>query len=97
MPLYDYECLNCKERDERFMPLSEKRDLLTCKNCGGSMKQIVVLGHGGFQSTQPRWLDDYTKGCLQDTDAVAAGSEKPIEDRADYDRHLKRHGIVPLH
>ncbi len=97
MPLYDFQCSACRAHEERLLPLSATRGGLSCGTCGGDLKRVIVLGHGGFQSLTPRWLDDETKGCLQDTDAVAAGAEKPIEDRADYNRYLQRHNIVPLH
>lgn len=96
MPLYDFACTRCENRFETFIPLAQLQKAVACSKCGAWAKRIIVLGHGGFQSTEPKWLDDEVRGCLQDTDAVAAGTEKPIEDRADYDRYLKQHSIVPL-
>ena len=95
MPLFDFQCISCYARAEKVMKVAEPRDNLKCEVCGGPLKRIIVLGHGGFQSTEPKWLDEHVRGCLQDEEAVAAGFEKPIENRADYDRYLKQHDIVP--
>ena len=94
MPIYDFKCLDCEAQTERVMKVDDSRVGLRCEACGGELGRIIVLGHGGFQSDEPGWLDDQVKGCLQDTDAVAAGAEKPIETRTDYKRHLREHGIV---
>lgn len=94
MPIYDFRCLDCEAKAEMVLKVDDPRTGLRCERCGGELGRIIVPGHGGFQSTTPVWLDDEVKGCLQDTDAVAAGLEKPIEDRTDYQRHLRDHDIV---
>jgi putative FmdB family regulatory protein len=96
MPLFDFRCDTCEKHIEKFLKLDQERTGLRC-DCGGSLKRIIVLGHGGIQRVNPVWLDDQVIGCLQDDDAVANRAEKPIEDRNDYNRHLKQHDIVPLH
>jgi len=34
MPLYEYECKNCKTKIEVKEKFNEKKPLLTCPNCG---------------------------------------------------------------
>ena len=94
MPLYDFSCLDCKATTERFLKVDDPRTDLRCEQCGGELVRVIVIGHGGFQSTEPRWLDDHVKGCLQDDDEVAAGRQRPIESRTDYNRHLREHNLV---
>lgn len=94
MPLYDFECQSCGHRFEVFGSINHPRHRITCPGCKGWSKRIIVQGHGGFKSENPNWLDDNVRGALQDDDEVRAGREKRIENRTDYNRHLKENGIV---
>jgi putative FmdB family regulatory protein len=90
MPLYDYECPACGARPELFAKIKDKPATVPCPKCQTACASIVVLGHGGIQSDSPSWLlnDPTVRGCLQDP------SEKPIESRVEYRKHLAQRGIV---
>jgi len=94
MPLYDFKCQKCENQFELFMSISHPRTAVACPECGAWAKRVIVLGHGGFQSENPTWLNDQVRGCIQDDDDVAAGLEKPVETRTEYKQHLEKHGIV---
>ena len=40
MPIYDFECLECKVRDERHAKIDETKK--TCAYCGGEMKRLIT-------------------------------------------------------
>mgnify|MGYP006291190413 CR=1 FL=1 len=94
MPLYDFKCQKCGHEFDLFMSINHPRTEVACPECKGWTKRIIVAGHGGFQSEEPRWLNDQVRGCLQDDEEIAAGREKPLETRTEYKKHLKAHGIV---
>jgi len=94
MPIYDFECEKCQHRFEMFGSIADPRHRVACPECGGWSKRIIVQGHGGFKSENPSWLNDDVRHALQDMDDVAAGRERPIENRTDYNRHLKENGIT---
>ena len=40
MPLYEYECINCKERVEIIQKISDPTEA-QCPKCGGTMKRLL--------------------------------------------------------
>lgn len=85
MPLYEYECTECKHNFDRFFPLSEWDNKPLCPECGKESKKVLT---SNIQRDEPTWLDDTVRGVLQDP------SEKPITNRTEYKRHLKDNGII---
>ncbi len=94
MPLYDFQCKSCGAVTEQAFGLNSCPNAIKCPYCGWAAPKKISIGHGGIQTEHPVWLDDHVRGALQDDDEVAAGRQKRIENRTDYNRHLKEHGIV---
>lgn len=97
MPIYEYQCIKCGKITEKFFKVSEcdSRPLVECDSCRHAAYRIISAPV--VHSEKPLWLDDSVRGALQDEDALRYGREKPIETRAEYEKHLKDNGIVPLH
>jgi len=88
MPLYEYQCRECSNSFELYFPLQEWDVVPSCPDCGAeSQKQLSAK----IQREEPVWLDDETRGVLQDLDDP---NTKPIENRTEYKRHLKENGII---
>jgi len=89
MPIYEYECRNpeCHWEFEHVCAVAEHREELECPTCGGIAQQILTAPviHGD----QPKWLDDNVRTQIQGDDDKA-----PIETRAQYEAHCKKHGII---
>jgi len=92
MPLYTYECDECKHEFEEVRHLAEYDVHPLCPHCqSGHGRHVIVQGHGGSHGDEPVWLDDSVRGALQDLEDP---TERPIENRTQYKRHLKDNGIV---
>jgi putative FmdB family regulatory protein len=44
MPIYEFECKNCRHVFERVMKLDENCDHLSCPSCGAKKPQKLVSG-----------------------------------------------------
>ena len=86
MPIYHYQCPNCKTEYDQFLKLAEYKTPVPCPTCGYTGKKVITAQ---IQRDEPTWLNDEVRGCLQDTE-----SEAPIENRSQYKRYLKDNGIV---
>lgn len=86
LPLYTYSCEKCKAETEIATSMATMLDEIVCP-CGGVAKRVIVRGHGGFQSDQPKWLDDAHKGLCDPKDP-------PFESRTEWKRHLKEKGVI---
>ncbi len=42
MPLYEYECLTCKDRKELFCSMADRNQVLRCTACGPYTMQLAV-------------------------------------------------------
>ena len=87
MPLYTYLCEKCKAETDFFTPLNALPVVISCEKCGCDAFRIIAKGHGGFQSTNPKWLEDAHKG-LRDA------SEPLFKSRDDWKKHLKKNDII---
>ena len=99
MPLYDFKCRSCEAMQEIFSSIADCPEKIKC-DCGGEMKKIITLGHGGIFLDEPSWLSgesgEQIRGALQDTERLAAGLDKPITTRSEHARFLEEHGVVPV-
>ena len=90
-------CAECEGVELITGPMSH-RD--TKCSCGGDMRKIIVLGHGGVFLDDPLWLHGESgrqiREVLQDSDRLKSGLDKPIETRQEWKRHLDTHGIIPV-
>lgn len=81
MPTYDYECLSCHHRFERFHSMTAEPESV-CPECGGPVKKLIGTGAGllfrgsGFYITDYR-SDGYKKQAKSDggTSGGSSGSE----------------------
>lgn len=71
MPTYEYECLTCQKRFEKFQSISAQ-PLDTCIFCGAKVRRLIGAGAGilfkgsGFYTTDYR-SDSYKKGAAAET------------------------------
>ncbi|MCD6460007.1 zinc ribbon domain-containing protein [bacterium] len=59
MPTYDFECLNCKSRCERFYPITSAPNEIKCGNCGKTMKRLIGTGSGIIFKGSGFYCTDY--------------------------------------
>ena len=53
MPLYDYECTNCKIEVELSTGMNE---VPRCKICMEPMRRLITLGAGGIKRSDAPWI-----------------------------------------
>ena len=76
MPTYEYECLSCGYRFEKFQSMTEK-PVQRCSKCRGKVRKLISAGAGilfkgsGFYQTDYR-SENYKK---------KAAAEKPKPDQ----------------
>jgi putative FmdB family regulatory protein len=84
MPMYEYQCRNCKHRFERIRKFSD-RALKTCPECGGRLEQLVSASSVRFKGSGWYATDYPSKGSGKSSGEGAgekAGSEKAGSDSA---------------
>jgi putative FmdB family regulatory protein len=80
MPTYDYECLSCGHRFERFHSMTAEPES-QCPECGGPVKKLIGTGAGilfrgsGFYITDYR-SSDYKKKAKEDGGGPSSTSGK---------------------
>jgi putative FmdB family regulatory protein len=89
MPLYEYECTNCKERVEIIQRLSDP-PYSHCAKCGADMKKLIsspaiqFKGSGfyktDYSSSKP---SESSKSESSKSDAPAAKSETKTETKSE--------------
>lgn len=45
MPTYEYECLKCKYKFEKFQNMTDE-PLMVCPRCGGELRRLIGTGAG---------------------------------------------------
>ncbi|MEO0292685.1 MAG: FmdB family zinc ribbon protein [candidate division WOR-3 bacterium] len=60
MPTYEYECLECKYRFERFQSIKEP-PLRKCPTCGGEVRRLIGVGAGIIFKGQGFYHTDYVR------------------------------------
>ena len=53
MPLYDYICNQCEEREEMSLPMGH----LTPSCCGLPMRRLYTMGDMQIRMKYPMWVD----------------------------------------
>lgn len=53
MPLYDYECTNCRIEVELQTGMDEQP---RCQTCQGQMRRLITLGAGGIKRSDAPWI-----------------------------------------
>jgi putative FmdB family regulatory protein len=60
MPTYEYECLKCQHRFEKFQGIKDK-PLEVCPRCGGKLKRLIGTGVGIIFKGKGFYHTDYKK------------------------------------
>jgi putative FmdB family regulatory protein len=60
MPTYEYECLKCQHRFEKFQGIKDK-PLKVCPRCGGELKRLIGAGAGIIFKGKGFYQTDYKK------------------------------------
>lgn len=80
MPTYDYKCLACEVRFERFQGITAPA-LTECPDCGGEVKRLIGAGAGlifkgsGFYITDYR-SEGYKESAKKDKESSTGKSAK---------------------
>ena len=84
MPTYDYKCLTCDTRFEKFQSITAPA-IEECSECGGKVKRLIGAGAGlifkgsGFYATDYRsdsYKESAKKDKKEDSDKGASSSDK---------------------
>lgn len=84
MPTYDYKCLTCDTRFEKFQSITAPA-IEECPECGGKVKRLIGAGAGlifkgsGFYATDYRsdsYKESAKKDKKEDSDKGASSSDK---------------------
>ena len=60
MPTYEYECLKCKHKFEKFQNMTEE-PLKVCPKCGGKLHRLIGRGAGIIFKGKGFYHTDYKK------------------------------------
>jgi putative FmdB family regulatory protein len=90
MPAYDYECSK-GHVEELVFKMDKAPKTVKCK-CGRRAKKVISVG--GIQDEHPTWLPGACES-VQLAEATEFDGEKRIETRSEYNRYIKKHGMVP--
>ena len=79
MPIYEYECDNCKEAFEVFLGINDPL-VESCPNCNG--KEVrKLISNCSFQLKGSGWyLTDYARKDKKDTSQQSAKKDSPAKE-----------------
>jgi putative FmdB family regulatory protein len=61
MPIYEYVCVKCKDKQEIITHTHDAPETVPCQQCGGTAERIISLSN--FQLKGGGWAKDgYQKG-----------------------------------
>ena len=85
MPIYEYECRQCREKFSLFRNAGEHRKKGKCPNCGRLSGRIISL---------PNLVTDNNFGYTGKVDRRLG--KQPIEGRADWKRRVEQKGLMEI-
>ena len=95
MPTYDYKCLACDVRFEKFQSITAPA-IEECPECGGKVKRLIGAGAGlifkgsGFYATDYR-SEGYKESAKKDKDGESAKKDKDgSSDKSSSDKGEKK-------
>ena len=79
MPIYEYECDNCKEAFEVFLGINDPQ-VVACPNCKG--KEVrKLISNCSFQLKGSGWyLTDYARKDKKDTSQPSVNKDSPVKE-----------------
>ena len=83
MPIYEFQCLQCEERKEKYRRIVDI-DMLTFCDCGSSMKRLVS-SLGATHGDKASWVESTSEMLGQ-----------KVTTRTEYNKVLKEKNIVPV-
>ena len=93
MPLYDFQCRDCKEIFERFAKQMER--ICECPKCEGNAYRIVSIGRSAYRP-DARWLESVLD-VVDKTDKDPATQAFVAEpNRQNYQAWMKAKGLRPM-
>ncbi len=90
MPIYEYECEQCKKRVEVLQKLSDP-PLAICSSCGGKVHKIISSPSGLVFKGSGWYVTDYAKknGKSESSSSDSKGAEKSAPSDAKGDSSPK--------
>ena len=88
MPIYQYECTNCKKIRDKFFHVKDFPKSIKCSNCGEHAKKIITAGGGIITDNNALWLPSVIDQMKPDYET------QPVETRQEFKRYLSSHGLV---
>ncbi len=89
MPIYEYECLVCKERFERRQSIHDE-PIKECFKCGGKARKVIhpvgiIFKGSGFYATDSRkpHYGEGGKASTESTESSESKEDKKEESKAD--------------
>jgi len=92
MPIYDYECRDCGQEQERIFNIEEKPSEIGCPICRGTAHPIISF-NGGVKTEHPTWLDESVRWAIQ---TEPERHVNPVQTRSQYERVLREKNFVPV-
>jgi putative FmdB family regulatory protein len=95
MPIYEYECQNCKRRTEAIQRVGEK-PLKICPHCGGALKKLASApaiqfkGSGWYVTDYARTKTEEKSSEPAKTESSDKAAEKPAEKPAETPAQKKK-------
>lgn len=84
MPTYNYTCLACKNEDDIFCKMSERKDQV-CTECGTATEQVIR------HAPQPHWTS-LAMGSNPSPEAVKKFDSMRAEQRVKEEKSMADHG-----
>lgn len=92
MPRHDYTCVNCGNKEERFVPLDKLEEMQFC-SCGMELRRefpIIGATHGDETS----WIESTTE-FIKDGEPETLRYD-PVKSRTELKKLLKEKGLEPV-
>jgi putative FmdB family regulatory protein len=86
MPLYDYECTNCKTEIELHTRIEE---IPRCEVCMEQMRRLISMGHGAYKRSDAPWIRS-VNGYLNDKEFAQRGKQEYISTREQARAQIER-------
>ncbi|HEX7831787.1 MAG TPA: FmdB family zinc ribbon protein [Thermoanaerobaculia bacterium] len=88
MPIYEYQCVSCKQREEIIQKISDP-PLAQCPQCGGEMKKLIsspaiqFKGSGFYKTDYPSASSKGSSGSTTTKSSESSGSDSKTESKSE--------------